>query len=136
MVAEKSARVCADSVPKVGHTESVVHVFVAALVAASGTTGSGLYGKVVISPARPVCAVGEPCTAPDRNDVLTFWRRGRRVATARTTAKGSYRIALAPGRYGVTVKRSALGRGLEPTRVTVVRGRYGRVNFTLDIGIR
>jgi hypothetical protein len=136
MVAEKRARVCADFVPKVGHTEKVIHVFVAALVAASGTSGSGLYGKVVISPARPVCAVGEPCTAPDRDDVLTFWRRGRRVATARTTAKGSYRIALAPGRYAVTVRRRAIGRGLEPTRATVLRCRYARVNFTLDIGIR
>ena len=136
MVAEKDARVCADFVPKVRHTGSVVHLFVAALAAASGTSGSGLYGKVVISPARPVCAIGEPCTAPDRNDVLTFMRRGRRVGTVRTTAKGSYRIALSPGRYTVAVKRRPIGRGLEPARAIVPSGRYARVNFTLDIGIR
>jgi len=136
MVADKDARVCADFVPKVGHTESVVHLFVVALVAASGSSGSGLYGKVVISPARPVCAAGEPCTAPDRNDVLSFWRRGRRVGTTRTTSAGSYRVALAPGRYTVTVKRRSIGRGLEPARAIVPRGRYARVNFTLDIGIR
>jgi hypothetical protein len=136
-VAEKVARVCDDFVTRFGHTESVIQVFVAALVAVGSSSGSGLYGKVVISPARPVCAVGEPCTAPDRNDVLTFWRDGRRIAIARTSAAGSYRVALVPGRYVVKVKHPrGIGRGLEPARATVPRGRYARVNFTLDVGIR
>jgi hypothetical protein len=136
-VAEKTARVCDDIVSKVGHTERVIHVFLVALVAVSGSSRSGLYGKVVISPARPVCAAGESCTAPDRNDVLTFWRGDRRVAIARTNTAGSYRVALAPGRYVVRVKHPhGIGRGLDPTRATVPRGRYARVNFTLDIGIR
>ena len=52
MVAEKALRVRNDFVPKVGHTESVIHAFAAALVAVTGTTGTGLYGKVVISPAE------------------------------------------------------------------------------------
>jgi hypothetical protein len=137
MVAEKGLRVRNDFVPKVRHTEGVMHAFVAALVAVSAGTGSGLYGKVVISPARPVCVVGQPCTAPDRNDVLAFWQRGRRVGTTRTTAEGRYRVSLAPGRYTVTAKHDgAIGRGLEPTRVVVPRARYARVNFSLDIGIR
>jgi len=114
-----------------------MHAFVAVLVAVSGTTGTGLYGKAVISPAQPVCAVGESCTAPDKSDVLGFWLRGRRVASARTTAEGRYRVGLAPGRYTVTAKHAGhIGRGLEPTRVLVPRGRYARVNFSLDIGIR
>jgi hypothetical protein len=137
MVAKKVLRVRNDFVPKVGHTESVLPAFVAALVAVTGTTGTGLYGKVVISPARPVCAVGQSCTAPDKNDVLSFWLRGRRVASARTTSEGRYRVTLAPGRYTVRAKhRGAIGRGLEPTRVLVPRGRFARVNFSLDIGIR
>ena len=137
MVAEKVAHVSDDFVTKVGHTELVIHVVVAALVATTGSTGSGLYGKVVISPARPVCTAGESCTAPDKNDVLSFWRGDRRIAVVRTTRTGSYRVALAPGRYVVKVKRPhALGRGLAPTRATVPRGRYSRLNFTLDIGIR
>ena len=137
MVAEKVVRVCGDFVPKVRHTESVLDVFVAALAVAGSTNGSGLYGKVVISPARPVCAAGESCTAPDRGDVLSFWLRGRRVSTARTNDEGAYRAKLAPGRYTITAKHArGLGRGLQPTRATVARGRYARVNFTLDIGIR
>ena len=101
------------------------------------TSGSGLYGRVVISPARPVCVVGKPCTAPDKNDVLAFWRSGRRVASARTDARGDYRVRLAPGRYRVTAPRlGGIGRGLDPSEVIVPRGRFARVNFALDIGIR
>jgi hypothetical protein len=98
---------------------------------------SGLYGRVVISPARPVCVVDQPCTAPDRNDLLAFWRSVRRVATIRTDDKGSYRVSLAPGRYRVTVpRRGRLGSGLTPSAVVVPTGRLAHVNFDLDIGIR
>jgi hypothetical protein len=114
----------------------MTHVLVTALLALSAGTGSGLYGKVVISPARPVCVQGQSCAAPDKNDVLAFWLRGRRMGTARTSAEGRYRISLAPGRYLVTTKHRGIGRGLEPRSVVVPRGRHARVNFSLDIGIR
>src|SRR5919204_348513 len=65
----------------------------------------GLHGTVVISPSQPVCMVGEPCSKPDANDVLAFWRQGRRIATTRTDSAGHYRIALRPGRYTVTAPR-------------------------------
>ena len=114
-----------------------MHAFVATLISVAGAGGSGLFGTVLISPAQPVCVVGEPCTAPDKNDVLAFWQRGRRVGRTRTSAEGRYRISLAPGRYTVTAKRkSTLGRGLEPTHVVVPRARYRRVDFSVDIGIR
>jgi hypothetical protein len=115
----------------------VIHILVAAVVTATGSTGSGLYGKAVIDPARPVCAVGQSCAAPDRNDLLAFWLRGRRIATARTKADGTYRVTLPAGRYVVTAKhRGPAGRGLEPAQAVVPHGRYVRVNFRLDIGIR
>jgi hypothetical protein len=137
MVAEKALRVRNDFVPKVRHTVDVIHAVVAAVIAVSGGAGSGLYGKVVISPARPVCVVGQSCTAPDKNDVLTFWLAARRVGGARTDANGRYRIALRPGRYSVTARHGgAIGRGLDPTHAVAPRGRYARVNFSLDIGIR
>ncbi len=106
--------------------------------AGSATTRSGLYGKVVIDPARPVCQPSLSCSSPDGNDLLAFSRRGRRVATTRTRKDGAYGLALAPGRYTVTLPRRSgeIGRGLSPAQVTVPRGRYARVSFTLDIGIR
>ncbi len=81
--------------------------------------------------------VGQPCSKPDVNDTLAFWRRGKRVATTRTDSSGQYRVSLAPGRYAVTApQHKGIGRGLEPHYVSVPTSRYARVNFTLDIGIR
>ena len=107
------------------------------LLTAALALASGLHGTVEISPAQPVCMVGQSCTKPDANDVLAFWRAGRRVGTTRTDDSGRYRIALAPGRYVVTAPRHhGIGRGLEPREVPVPTRRNVRVNFTLDIGIR
>jgi hypothetical protein len=121
-----------DFAPKDRHTVPVPFA-VAALLSLAG----GLHGTVVISPSQPVCMVGEPCSKPDANDVLAFWRHGKRIATARTDSSGHYRITLAPGRYAVTAPRhQGIGRGLDPRYVTVPSARYARLNFTLDIGIR
>jgi Carboxypeptidase regulatory-like domain len=123
-----------DGVSKYRHTVSVFAVLTAALIALST---SGLHGSVVIDPAQPVCMVGQPCSAPDRHDVLAFWQGDRRVAQTKTDADGHYRVSLPPGTYRVRAPRhGGIGRGLEPSRVIVPRGRYARANFTLDIGIR
>jgi hypothetical protein len=113
------------------------YVFAVLASVAAVLSISGLHGTVVIDPARPVCVVGQPCSAPDRHEPLVFSRAGRRVAQATTDSNGNYRLSLAPGDYSVTApRRLGVGRGLAPRRVTVPRGRYGRVNFTVDIGIR
>lgn len=101
-----------------------------------GSTGSGLYGSVVISPAQPVCQTGVPCTAPAKNTWLDFSARGRPVARARTDSRGRYRLTLQPGTYAVSARGQLIGRGLEPTRAVVSTARYRRVDFTLDTGIR
>jgi hypothetical protein len=133
-VATKVARPGDDFEPKCRHTSSVFALVLTATVALS--TG-GLHGTVAIDPARPVCVVGQPCSAPDRYDVLAFWRSGRRIAQTKTDAVGNYRVTLPAGIYTVTAPRhKGIGRGLRPSRVTVARGRYTRANFTLDIGIR
>jgi hypothetical protein len=133
-VARQVARVGDDFGSKCRHTWFVFALLLTATVALSS---GGLHGTVVIDPARPVCAVGQPCSAPDRYDVLAFWRSGRRIAQTKTDAKGSYRVTLPAGIYAVTAPRhKGIGRGLRPSRVTVLRGRYARANFSLDIGIR
>jgi len=104
----------------------------------SGTGGSGVFGTVQISPASPVCRAGTTCTRPARRFRLVFSRNGRSV-TVTTDAQGRYRVALERGRYSV---RPASGRntgpkqGLEPTAVTVPRGRFARRDFIYDTGIR
>jgi hypothetical protein len=106
---------------------------------AAGTTPkSGLRGVVLIDPAFPVCRDDVPCTKPAKHVWLLFARNGRTVARTRTTDNGSYRIPLAPGTYAVTspTHTAGKGQGLTPQRVTVRRGRYRRVEFRLDVGIR
>jgi hypothetical protein len=46
---------------------------------------------------------------------------------------GSYRVRLGPGTYAVTSPKVV---SLEPHRVKVRRGRFLRVDFEIDIGIR
>lgn len=114
----------------------------AGAVAASGgvaaaQSDTGLYGRVVIYPALPVCQQGVSCSRPAGHVVLRFWRDGRRVAAVRTNANGTFRLALRPGTYAVTSPAARLKRpGLHPGKATVPRGRFARVNFTLDVGIR
>jgi Carboxypeptidase regulatory-like domain len=114
----------------------VVAALALAAASAPAATGSGLHGRVLIDPATPVCRAGTDCTAPAKGVRLRFSRQGRLVATARTDSSGRYRVTLRPGTYAVAVARQAVGRGLEPRRVIVRAGRYRRVDFSLDIGIR
>ena len=105
--------------------------------AGASTTSSGLWGVVMRGPITPVCAADQPCDQPAANVRLTFVRGGTAVASIRTTRNGTYRLALAPGRYEVRLaRRPAIGRGLSPTTVRVLRGRFSRVDFFIDTGIR
>ena len=105
----------------------------------SGAAGaSGLAGVVRISPASPVCRTGTSCSRPAKHFRLVFSRNGRSTVVV-TDAHGRYRVKLEPGRY---VVRAARGRntgpkqGLQPSTVTVPRGRFAKRNFTYDSGIR
>ena len=117
--------------------------FVAALAAAAmtlsgataGISSSGLVGRVLRGPDAPVCVHYWPCVVP-ASVVVEFLRDGREIARVKSTARGGYRITLAPGVYSVRpALRYPLWR-LLPQRVKVPAGRYARVNFVLDIGIR
>jgi hypothetical protein len=108
-----------------------------ALAATPAAATSGLYGTVIRGPVTPVCRVDVPCYEAAAGVTLVFERAGRPVTTARTNASGRYRVALAPGRYIVrTRQRSIFERVPEPSSVTVPRGRFARVNFAIDTGIR
>lgn len=103
--------------------------------AASGSSGSGVYGKVSRGPILPVCVHAVPCVAP-ASVTLAFIRDGKRVAEARSSRTGDYRISLASGVYSVQPGyRHGLWR-LSPRTVRIPAGRYARVNFLLDTGIR
>jgi hypothetical protein len=111
----------------------------AAVVSALAVTvvPSGAFGTVLIDPARPVCIAGQPCTAPDAHEVLAFWRRTKRIATATTGVDGRFRVTLVPGVYRITAPHRAGARvTVSPAQIRVLRGRFARVTIHVDVGIR
>jgi hypothetical protein len=106
-----------------------------AVLAAALAAASGIAGTVVIDPARPVCEAGQSCSAPDAHDTLLFWRGTTRVGRAQTTAEGTFRISLPPGRYRITFPRRTTIRAQAAT-VRVVAGTYAHARLSIDIGIR
>ena len=114
-------------------TTVVFHVVAVSSASGATTSRSGLRGMALVDPSKPVCSPGTPCSRPAPNTLLAFWRNGREVAHTRTDSRGSYRLALPPQKYGVT---SGDGAVVTPAQVTVAPGRYRRVTFKLDTGIR
>ena len=103
----------------------------------SGSTGSGLYGTVRMGPIRPVCQIGVPCDGPVVRRMLVFSRSGRTIMRVRSTAQGTYRIALPSGYYDI---RSAAKIGIsaqpKPHAVHIRAGHWDRINLFFDTGIR
>jgi hypothetical protein len=107
------------------------------LAAAVLIAASGAHGKVLIDPARPVCAIDQPCSAPDAHEQLVFWRGTARIAATTTASDGTFRVVLAPGVYRVTLpKRRPMRATVAPLEIRIPKGRDIRVVFRVDIGIR
>jgi len=98
---------------------------------------SGLHGVVMRGPIAPVCVAEQACSAPAKNITLLFSRDGRVVARSKTDLAGRYHLRLRPGIYGVALTTTPrIGRGLEPDQARVRLGRYLRLDFSIDTGIR
>ena len=105
--------------------------------AGAATVSSGLRGIVTRGPISPVCVAEQPCDAPAKHATLLFSRNGSVVRRATTDMEGRYRIQLPPGLYHVSRSvGSHIGGGLEPDQARVRPGRFIRVNFSIDTGIR
>ena len=119
----------------------MVVVSALALVLAAGANATarpcGLYGVVTRGPITPACVAEQPCTAPAKNVTLLFSRNDHIVGRVVSDAAGRYRLRLPAGVY--TVRRPAaalIDRRLDPSRVRVYRGRFARIDFSIDTGIR
>ena len=112
-------------------------VFAAAGSAGASTNPSGLWGQVKRGPITPVCVAEQPCDAPAKGITLVFVRGGIVVRRATTNDLGRYRVRLAAGTYSVRLpQKPAIGRDLQPAQARVRAGRYGRIDFSIDTGIR
>jgi hypothetical protein len=110
---------------------------VAGSSSAAATTPSGLFGFVRRGPIVPVCTAEGPCDGPAKSFPLVFSRNGKVAGRTKTSQTGAYRIRLAPGLYTVrSTAQTTIGRGAEPGRARVRSGRFRRVDFFFDTGIR
>ena len=102
-----------------------------------GATGSGLYGTVRRGPVKPVCQAGVTCDAPVTKTMLVFSKSGKEIARVRSTAQGTYRIALQPGYYDVraTVK-IGVTKLPKPHAIHVRRDHWDKIDLFFDTGIR
>lgn len=110
------------------------------MVASAGASApppvSGLRGLVTLSPTRPVCIEGQPCSKPASHVLLVFRRGGPIVARVTTGARGWYRVLLRSGLYTVEAPRYVRGSGVTPRSVRVRKGRVVRVDLEIDTGIQ
>jgi hypothetical protein len=83
-----------------------------------------------------VCVAERPCSAPAVGVTLVFARSGRDRARVTSGSGGAYRVVLAPGQYAVRAVVQARRRIPKPFAVVVPTGRFARVDFMLDTGIR
>jgi hypothetical protein len=105
--------------------------------AQAAPVSSGLHGIVMRGPIVPVCVAEQPCSAPAKNITLLFSRNGQVVARSKTDLAGRYHLRLRPGLYGVALTTTPrIGHGLEPDHARVRLGRYLRLDFSIDTGIR
>lgn len=109
-----------------------------------GTTldQSGVTGRVRLGPQCPVETEGEPCDdKPAAGSRVTVAKQlggdssagGEVVARTTTDADGSYRVAVAPGKYLVTADA---GMSCERMAAMVGAGAYSKIDISCDTGIR
>ena len=99
--------------------------------AGAATTTSGLRG-VVYSTGGGACLEGSQCNAkrPLADMTLVFSRPGHTgTRTTVTRDDGSFRVALAPGTYGVRLAGVPVRRKVTPTSATVTKGQFRSLTF-------
>ncbi len=102
---------------------------------------SGIQGSVVLGPTCPVEQVGVPC--PDQpvaaNITATAVGSGQILKHGRSSADGSFRIPLRPGRYLVAAQPIGGQAGVgasAPQIVSVTAHQFAPVTIRIDSGIR
>lgn len=98
---------------------------------------TGIEGKVTIGPQCPVQRADSPCPdSPYEARIQVRDSSGKVVVTFISNADGTFRIDVAPGRYTLVPQSGMPLPHAEPVDVTVVEGRYTRVDIAYDSGIR
>lgn len=108
-----------------------------ARAASSHPLDSGIRGRVLLGPTCPAQHLGQSCLRPYqatiaiRNDAT-----GSLVAQVHSSAKGRFRIVLAPGTYLLVPQQGQPFPTSSRQTVKVHPDRYTRVVIRYDTGIR
>ena len=98
---------------------------------------SGVAGRVLYGPTCPVQRIGQSCTRPYRATItIRSWQTRRLIARVRSSRRGWFRVALAPGRYLLVPQAGKPYPRASPQTVTVRSHRYTEVTVDYDSGIR
>ena len=115
----------------------LVSLLGAAGCGAKVVTDSGVQGEVRIGPVNPVEQPGVPNDAPYAATLrIARASDGKVVAETRSGADGSYRVALAPGRYVLQPVNGTPLPIAQSQEFTVSAGQFTTVRVDYDSGIR
>ena len=101
-----------------------------------------LYGVVTIGPNCPVEQPGQDCPPPldafTQRKVLVYDEaKTKLTATVDLDVRGSYSVALLPGKYTIDMKRIGIDKTTGvPTVVTITANADVRLDIHVDPGIR
>ncbi|HEU5002871.1 MAG TPA: hypothetical protein VFW71_08840 [Actinomycetota bacterium] len=110
---------------------------VRASASASPAVSSGIRGTVSAGPTCPVERVGSPCPpAPVVGRVEARTGSATVVASAQTSATGTYSLSVAPGSYTLVVVVPGTFPRCPDTAAVVAPGALTTVNIVCDTGIR
>ena len=102
----------------------------AATESGSGSSGSGVYGRVLLGPPCPVALERPTCADRPLSAAFAVIRTpdGKRVASVRSGKNGRFSKALEPGTYRLRPRATGSAVGT-PVKVRVPSDRYVRVNL-------
>ena len=100
----------------------------AATESGGGSSGSGIYGRVLLGPPCPIALERPTCSDRPLRASFAVVRTpaGKRVATVRAGRDGRFRKALDPGTYRLNPRPMGGAFGT-PVKVRVPSGRYVQI---------
>jgi len=92
---------------------------------------------VTAGPTCPVQRADDPCADKPVETTLRLLRAdGSVAATGKSAADGTFKVAVAPGRYRLVADWPSRAGGCAPVDVTVEEGRFTHADVSCDTGIR
>lgn len=98
---------------------------------------TGIQGKILIGPIKPVCKDTEPCTKPFQTTMIVKDASGNREIKRFTSdANGAFLINIPPGSYTLLPTTTTFPRYTGSARITIAPQEVKQMTLTFDSGLR